>query len=75
MAENIESLTLTYLRRIDEKVDRLANDMREVKERLGILEEQYATLERQYASVSRRLDTLDQRVERIERRLDLIPTP
>ena len=39
-------------------------DMREVKTRLGILENQYA-------SMSSRLDRLDARVERIERRLDL----
>jgi septation ring formation regulator EzrA len=60
-----ENVTLVYLRRLDEKIDRLGTDMREVKERLGMLEHQYA-------SVSRRLDTLDQ-LERIERRLDLNP--
>lgn len=44
MAESQDNLVLTYLRRIDEKVDRLAEDMREVKSRLGILESQYASL-------------------------------
>jgi hypothetical protein len=39
--------------------------MREVKGRLGILENQYA-------SVSSRMDRLDTRVERIEQRLELI---
>jgi len=42
--------------------------MREVKTRLGLLEEQAA-------SISRRLDRLDERVERIERRFDLTPAP
>jgi predicted nucleic acid-binding Zn-ribbon protein len=66
MADEPDNIILVYLRRLDEKVDRLADDMREVKQRLGILEQQYAVL-------SARIDRLDQRVERIERRLDLIP--
>lgn len=64
MAESPENLVLTYLRRIDEKVDRLAEDMREVKSRPGILESQYASL-------SNRLDRLDERVARLENRLGL----
>ena len=39
-------------------------DMREVKNRLGIIEYQYASL-------STRLDRIDARVERIEHRLEL----
>lgn len=64
MAESPENLVLTYLRRLDEKVDRLAEDMREVKSRIGILESQYA-------NVSNRLDRLDERMGRIENRLGL----
>ncbi len=45
-------------------LDGLRDDMREVKQRLGILENQYA-------SISNRLDRMDFRIERIERRLDL----
>lgn len=65
MVDEPDSLVLRYLRRIDEKVDRLSDDMREVKQRLGSLEEISASL-------SRRADRLDERVERIERRLDLV---
>jgi polyhydroxyalkanoate synthesis regulator phasin len=64
MTDGPENLVLTCLRRIDEKVDRLAEDMREVKSRLGILESQYASL-------SNRLDRLDERVGRLENRLGL----
>lgn len=64
MAESPDNLVLTYLRRIDEKVDRLAEDMRKVKSRLGILESLYANL-------SNRLDRLDERVGRLENRLGL----
>jgi hypothetical protein len=46
-------------------IARRADDMREVKERLGILAMQYAPL-------SNRFDRLDQRVDRIERRRGLV---
>jgi hypothetical protein len=65
MSDAPENLLLACLRRIDQKVDGLGDDMREVKSRLGILESQYAGL-------SNRLDRLDDRVARIERRLDLV---
>lgn len=56
---------LTYLRRIDEKLDRVIEDVRELKTRVGILEQQYA-------SISTRMDRVENRLERIERRLDLV---
>jgi len=59
-----ESLTLRLLRRLDVKIDRLSDDMREVKQRLGHLEENYASL-------SRRVDRIDDRLDRVERRLDI----
>jgi hypothetical protein len=60
----VENLILDHLRHMRSGIDGLREDMREVKTRLGILENQYA-------SMSVRLDRLDARVERIERRLDL----
>ncbi len=63
--EQPENIALVYLRRIDEKVDGLREDMREVKSRLGILESQYA-------SISNRIDRVEFRLDRIERRLDLV---
>jgi chromosome segregation ATPase len=70
MAE-ADNIVLEHLRHIRGAIDGLREDMREVKQRLGILENQYANLEIQYASVSSRLDRMDGRIERIERRLDL----
>lgn len=64
MSEEPENLTLVYLRRIDEKIDRLADDVRELKTRMGLIEAQYASL-------SSRIDRMDDRVQRIERRLDI----
>jgi chromosome segregation ATPase len=70
MAET-DNIVLEHLRHIRGAIDGLREDMREVKQRLGILENQYANLEIQYASVSSRLDRMDGRIERIERRLNL----
>lgn len=66
---------LVYLRRLDEKIDRMAEDMREVKLRLTALETavgNLATTEMShYAILSERTDRLSTRIERIETRLDL----
>jgi hypothetical protein len=67
----LETLILDHLRHMRGAIDTLREDMREVKTRLGILENAFGILENQYASISSRLDRLDARVERIERRLDL----
>lgn len=60
-----DNLAPEYLRAISGTVERLADDMQEVKGRIGILEQQYA-------SISTRLDRFDERVNRIEKRLDLV---
>jgi len=65
MSDVPENLVLRYLRGLDTKVDRLVDDMRELKGRVGVLDERYA-------SVSPRLDSIELRMERIERRLHLI---
>ena len=59
-----DNIVLEHLRHICGAVDGLRDDMHELKQRVG-------NLENQYASVSNRLDRIDLRVERIERRLDL----
>ena len=68
MANGPEDLTLRYLRAIDEKLDRVAADVREIKTRVGILEQQYA-------SVSNRIDQIQLRLERIETRTGLVEAP
>jgi hypothetical protein len=67
MTETPENPTLILLRRLDDKTDRLLDDMREVKSRLGLLGETAAGL-------SRRVDRLEGRLEPVERRLDLVET-
>ena len=60
----LRNMTVSLLRRVDSKLDLLTGDVREVKNRLGILESQYA-------SISNRQDRMDGRIERIERRLEI----
>jgi predicted nucleic acid-binding Zn-ribbon protein len=64
MADEPDSIVLVLLRKLDEKLDRVADDLREIKTRVGILEQQYA-------SMSNRIDRIESRLERIERRLEL----
>ena len=68
MADEPDNLILTFLRRMDAKIDRLGDDMRDVKLRLTNLEEAFVGMQR-------RFDRLEIRVERIERRLDLVEAP
>jgi hypothetical protein len=68
MSGDPDNLVLTYLRRIDTKVDGLRADMVEVKQPIGFLEEQYA-------SISRRIDRMGGDIERIKTRLDLVDAP
>lgn len=65
MAEEPDNLVLRYLRRIDEKMDRLVDDMHDIKVRLTAVEEGLV-------GVQRRVDRMESRLDRVERRLDLV---
>ena len=64
MAREPENMMLVLLRKIDERTERMAEDLQDLKVRVTSVEEGLA-------GVNRRLDRLDSRVERIERRLEL----
>jgi len=64
MAKEPDNVVLVLLRKIDERTDRMASDIQDLKTRVTSIEEGLA-------GVNRRLDRLDNRVERIERRLEL----
>ena len=72
MATEPEDLTLRLLRRMDAKLDALADVVREIRTRVGNQEQQTSVLAQQYASISNRIDAVEVRLERIERRLDLV---
>jgi hypothetical protein len=63
-----DNVVLVYRRRIDEKVDRVIDDVRDIKLRVTNLEEGQA-------GIQRRLDRVEARLDRIERRLDLVELP
>ena len=68
MSDDADSLVLRYLRhlrRIDTKIDRLIDDIRDIKHRM-------TTIEASVAGQSRRLDRVEDRLDCIERRLDLV---
>ena len=75
MTEDPENIARSILRRIDEKIDRLGEDVRDMKQRLTALEAGVANLAAteagHYASVAVRADRTEERPDRIERRLDL----
>lgn len=62
---------MRYLRRLDEKVDRALDDLREIKQRLSSVEVSVAHLRGEFAAQSGRIDRLENRLDRIEQRLDL----
>jgi archaellum component FlaC len=65
MTEGPDNLVLSMLRKIDQRTERMAEDLHDVKVRLTAVEEGLA-------GVNRRLDRLEVRVERIERRLEIV---
>ena len=71
MADEPNSLIVRYLRRLDEKVDRVIDDLREIKQRLTSVEVSVAHIHGDFAAQSGRIDRLENRLERIEQRLDL----
>ncbi len=82
MSEAPENLIFEYLRRLDTKLDRVIEDIGDLKIRVTAVEERLArtdvaiaNLELSIAGVNRRIDRVDARLERIERRLDLVELP
>jgi archaellum component FlaC len=64
MAKEPDSVILAILRKIDQRTERMAEDLQDLKVRVTSVEEGRA-------GVNRRLDRLENRVERIEQRLEL----
>ena len=62
MSEEPDNHTLRWMRRLDTKLELLADIARETRTRIGLLEQQYA-------SISSRMDGIESRLERIEKRL------
>ena len=79
MTDNVESVILEHLRHIRGRVDRIAEDMKDVKLHLSSVESAMVLVKREVSSGDETdarqqfsLDRLADRIKRIERRLDLI---
>ena len=64
MAKEPDNIVLALLRKIDQRTERMADDLQDLKVRMTSVEEGLA-------GVNRRLDRLENRVDRIEQRLEL----
>ena len=60
-----DNIVLQILRRLDQRTERMADDLHDLKVSMTSVEEGLA-------GVNRRLDRLENRVERIEGRLELV---
>lgn len=64
MTDQPDGIVLAILRKIDQRTERMADDLQDLKTRVTAVAEGLA-------GVNRRLDRLEIRVDRIERRLEL----
>ena len=65
MSEPADNIVLEHLRHIRVVLDNVQLDVRELKTRVTLLEQQYA-------SMSNRIDRIEYRLERIETRIGLV---
>jgi len=75
MADTPDQLIFEYLRRMDSKLDRVIEDIGDLKVRMTSVEERLAQVELSIAGINRRLDRVETRLDRIDRRLDLTEQP
>ena len=71
MSDNVESVVLEQLRRLNGKFDRFELELGDMKPRLASVEDHLASVVMSAAGLNSRLDRMDGRVARIERRLEL----
>ena len=79
MNDEPDNLMLVDLRRLDGKMDTVIGDLRDLRNRVGLLEAGLTNVRREisisfesYGSLAVRMDGIDDRLSRIERRLDIV---
>lgn len=72
MAPETENIVLEHLRHIRGQIDRVADDVSELKTRVGRLDIGLAQVQMTLAEHSNRGDRIEARLDRIEKRLDLV---
>jgi hypothetical protein len=71
MVDAPDNLIFEYLRRLDSKLDRVIEDIGDLKIRMTAV----AQVELSIAGDNRRIDRVEARLDRIERGLDLVELP
>lgn len=71
MADEPDNIVPRYLRRIDERLDRVVSSLQNLIARVGSVEEQVAGLRKDFVRLEVRVDQMDERMKRMKRRLDL----
>jgi archaellum component FlaC len=71
MSDQPSELILVMLRRLDQKVDRLIDDVQDLKQRMTSVERQLGEVRVDMAGLSGRMDRIEMRLDRMERRLDI----
>jgi phage shock protein A len=71
MSDEPDNIVLRYLRRIDERLDRVDTSLQNLIARIGSVEEQVAGLRKDFVRLEVRVDQMDDCMKRMERRLDL----
>ena len=79
MSENVENIVLEHLKAIRVGQAQITEDVKDLKFRIGKVEQKMVSLERQMVSInetlvyhSAKFDGLEERLARIEKRLDLV---
>ena len=71
MTENVESLILERLCRMDERLGNIEDDMMGIKTRVSAIDEHLAGMLISLGGLNTRMGRFDERFARVERRLDL----
>jgi hypothetical protein len=67
-----DNLVVAYLRRMDEKLDRLVDSVGDLGRGVTSLETKVALVYGDFATQPERIDRIELRLERIERRLEIV---
>jgi hypothetical protein len=71
MSEDVAKLTRVFMRRLDERLDRLESDIGDIKRCVTATVEHLALMMMSIAGVYSRMDMIDAQLARVDRRLDL----
>ena len=72
MTAEVENIVLEHLRHMRRTLDRVAEDVSDLKLRMSSIEHHAGQIQVQMAGLNSRMDRFDERLGRVERRLDLV---